>query len=72
MLLKISQQSNKKTCVGVSFLIYLQASGLNLYKKETPIKVLACEICELFRNDFFTEHLWATASGLISLDFSTY
>ena len=36
MLLKISQDSQKNTCVRVSFLIELQASGLQLYQKRDP------------------------------------
>ena len=24
--------------------------------------MLSCEFCEIFKNTFFTEHLWATAS----------
>ena len=27
-------------------------------KKETPIQVHSCEICEYFKNTVFTEHLW--------------
>ena len=34
-------------------------------KKETLAQVLSCEFCEIFKNNFFTEHLWTTASNLI-------
>ena len=36
---------------------------LQLYKKETLTQVLSCEICEIFKNTFFTEHLYTTASN---------
>ena len=34
----------------------------NLIKKEALAQVLSCEFCEIFKNTFFTEHLWTTAS----------
>ena len=53
-ILKISQNSQENTCVGVSFLINLHASGLQLYqKKETPTQVFSCEFSEIFKNPFF-------------------
>ena len=33
-----------------------------LRKKETLTRVFSCEFCEIFKNTFFTEHLWTTAS----------
>ena len=27
-------------------------------KKEALAQVFSCEFCELFKNTFFTEHLW--------------
>ena len=40
-------------------------------QENTFIKIsgtgFSCEFCETFRNTFFTEHLWTTASG-----FSTF
>ena len=30
-------------------------------KKETLAKVFSCEFCEIYKNNFFTEHLYATA-----------
>ena len=30
--------------------------------KKTLTKVFSCEFCEIYKNTFFTEHLWATAS----------
>ena len=26
--------------------------------------MFSCEFCEISKNSFFTEHLWATASGV--------
>ena len=31
-------------------------------KKETLAQVFSCEFCEISKNTFFTEHLWAAAS----------
>ena len=36
--------------------------GLQLYLKETPTQVFSCELCEIFKNTFFMEHLQTTAS----------
>ena len=35
----------------------------NFIKKEALAQVFSCEICEIFKNTFFTEYLWTTASG---------
>ena len=34
----------------------------NVIKKETVAQVFSCEICEISKNTFFTEHIWTTAS----------
>ena len=34
----------------------------NFIKKEILARVFSCELCEIFKNTFFTEHLWTTAS----------
>ena len=34
-----------------------------LLKKETLAQVFSCEFCEISKNAFDTELLWATASG---------
>ena len=36
--------------------------GLQLYSKETPTQAFSGEICKNFRNTYFEEHLWTTAS----------
>ena len=45
-----SQMSKKHMC----WSLY----GLQLYLKETPTQVFSCEILQIFKNTFFTEHLW--------------
>ena len=64
VFLKISQNSQENTCARVSFLIKLQASGLQLYQKETLAQGFSCESCEISIDTFFTEHLWMTASSI--------
>ena len=34
----------------------------SLIKKEALAQVFSCEFCEIFKNTFFTEHLWTTVS----------
>ena len=36
--------------------------GRQLYLKKTPTQVFFCEICEIFKNDYFEENLQTTAS----------
>ena len=38
------------------------AGACNFIKKETLAQVFSCEFCEISKNTFFTEHVWATAS----------
>ena len=66
VFLEISQNLLKNTCARVSFLIKLEAC--NFIKKETLAQVFSCEFCEISKNTFFIEHLWATASGKGSYD----
>ena len=46
--------------IGVLRKTKLQA--YNFIKKEALAQVFFCEFCEVFKNTFFTEHLWTTAS----------
>ena len=51
--------------------LFFKPKACNFIKKETPAQMFSCEFCEIFRNTFFTEHLWKTASiFLISFDVS--
>ena len=54
MFLEISQNSQENTCARVSFLMKLQAVA----------QVFSCDFCEISKNTFFSEHLWATVSVL--------
>ena len=70
MFLKILQNS-QETPAPVSF--FNKVAGLrsslffnkvDFIKKETPAQVFSCEVCEMCKNTFSTEHLRAAASGL--------
>ena len=39
----------------------------NFIKKEALAQLLSCEYCEISKNTFFTEHLWAAASGVLMI-----
>ena len=43
----------------------LRSAACNFIKKETQIQVFSCEFCKIFKNIFITEHIQATASGLV-------
>ena len=42
----------------------LRPEACNFIKKDTLVQVFSCELCEIVKNTFFTEHIWATASGI--------
>ena len=52
VVLKISQNSQEKTCAIVYFLIKLQAWYLQLYQKDTLAQVFSCEFYKIFKNTF--------------------
>ena len=66
VFLKISQNSQENTCARASFLMNLLKTSL---LKRRLWHRFSCEFCEMFKNTFFTEHLWdcfcfkATISG---------
>ena len=62
VFLKISQNSQEKTCVGVYILINLHTSGLQLYQKRDSEKGVFLWIQRVFKNNVFSEHLRTTAS----------
>ena len=72
VFLEISQNSQKITSARASFLIKLQAWGLQLFQKpkEALAQVFSGEFCEISRNNLFTEHLWTTASDLQKQSFA--
>ena len=49
--------TGKHLCWSLSLNIVAGQRTYNFIKKETPTKVFSCEICEIFRNTFFTENL---------------
>ena len=51
MFWEISQNSQENTCARVSF--FNKVAG----------EVFSCDFYEISKNTFFTEHVWATASG---------
>ena len=46
------------------FLIKSQFWGPETLLRKTPTEVLSSEIWKIFKNNFFEEHLWSTASKL--------
>ena len=42
----------------------LRPRACNFVEKETLAQVFSCELCEISKNTFFTEHVWATASDI--------
>ena len=61
VFLKDFQISQKITCVGV----FKKVSGPQDYdfiKKRLQQQVFSYEICEIFKNNYFEEHLRTTAS----------
>ena len=42
----------------------LRPEACNFIKKEALAQVFSCEFCQISKNTFFKEHLWATASTL--------
>ena len=65
MFLDISQNSLENTSVRVSFLIRLQAWGLQLYWKRDSDTGVFLWICEISKKTFFTEHSAARKSFLV-------
>ena len=63
MFLEISQKLQENTCSRVSFLIKLQAEAgaCNFINKEDLTRVFSWEFCEISKNTFFAEHLWAAS-----------
>ena len=43
----------KSICARVFFSKKIQAGGLQLYYKETPLLVFFCKFCEIFKNTYF-------------------
>ena len=52
VFLEISQNSQEDSCARVSFLLKLQASGLQLYLKRGFGTSASCEFCNISKNTF--------------------
>ena len=61
VLIKISQNSQDKTCTRVYFLIK-KPQASNLVKKDTLAQVFSCEFREISKNTFFQRTLPVAAS----------
>ena len=59
LFLKMLQNAQENTCVGVCFSLKMQAYFI---EKDTPTQVFSCEFCDIFKHIFFNKHLRATAS----------
>ena len=60
----IIHKIHRKKPVLESLLIKLQFWGPATLFKKTPTQTLSCEISKLFKNSYFEEHLWTSASKL--------
>ena len=58
MVLEISQNSPENTCA--------RSQACNFIKEEVLAQVFYCEFCNISKNTFFTENLWATASEVVT------
>ena len=44
---------------------FTKFTGKRLRQPDTVTQVLSSEFCKFFKNTFFTEHLWTTASRVV-------
>ena len=58
VLRNFAKFTGKHLCQSLSF---NKVVPYNFIKKETVAQLFSCEFCEIFKNTFLTEHLWATA-----------
>ena len=63
---KVFWQISKKYTGKHQGLFFNKVAGI----KTSLGQVFSCEFCEIFKNTFFTEHLWTTASGNRSLNYA--
>ena len=63
--------SNPRSTSGTNATHWELEEACNFIKKETLAQVFSCEFCEISKNTFFTEHLWAAASKTIPWTSST-
>ena len=70
LFLKISQYSQENTCVGISFLIKMQAFRAPALLKRDSNTGVFCEHWEIFKNTYLKEHLRTAASESFTWTFS--
>ena len=59
VFLKLPQNSQKRICTGVSFIIKLQASGMKLLKRRLRCRCFPVSFAKILRTPFFIEnHQW--------------
>ena len=66
-VLKIFAKVTGKHVLLESFLIRFQASDCNFIENQNTTPVSSCEFCGTFKNTYFIEHLWTTASVILVL-----
>ena len=62
VLRNFAKFTGKHLCQSLFFNKVGKPQACNFVKKETLAQVFSCEFCEISKNSFFAEHLWATAS----------
>ena len=66
--MKTKKLADFQICISVHLIflrfrkVIFRLQACNFIQKETLAQVFSCEFCEIFKNTFFTEHLWTTAS----------
>ena len=62
VLRNFARFTGKHLCQSL-FFNKVAGSACNFIKNETRALVFSCEFCEISKNTFFTEHVWATVSA---------
>ena len=60
----IIHKTHRKRPVLKSLFNKVAVLGSATLSGKTPTQMLSCEICEIFKNNYFEEHLWPSASKL--------
>ena len=67
VLRNFAKFTGKHLCQSL-FFNEVPGGACNFIKKEALAQVFSCEFCEISKNAFLTEHVWATASWKIKLE----
>ena len=62
VLRNFAKFAEKHLCQSLSF--NKVAGACSCFKKETLAQVFSCKFCEICKNTFYTEHVWAIAFGV--------